>query len=256
MASVNRMKRTWAEGRPAFGLWSAIPDSFTIEQIAGADLDYVLVDQQHGVIDYASMVSMVRTAQHFGATPVVRVPQNEPWMIMRALDAGALGVVVPLVNDAAEAARAVAACRFPPQGSRSYGPNRASGVIGSKAPADLADEVLCMVQIETQEGLKNAEEIAATPGLDGVYIGPADLALSLGLELGSAGEEREHVEALGRIREACRENGIAVGTHVTSGRSAREHAEQGYTMLNVGVDYLLLANAIHREVGEARGRKD
>jgi 4-hydroxy-2-oxoheptanedioate aldolase len=201
------------------------------------------------------MVSMVRTIQFAGAAPVVRVPQNEPWMIMRALDAGALGVIVPLVNDAAEAARAVAACRFPPQGARSYGPIRASEVIGSKAPADLGDEVVCIVQIETREGLENAQEIATTPGLDGVYIGPADLALGLGLELDSAGEQREHVEALKRIREACQKNGIAVGVHGTSGKSAREYARQGYSMVNVGVDYQLLTDAVRREVGEARDRK-
>lgn len=253
--SVNRMKQAWASGNPAFGLWAAMPDPFATELVAGLDLDYVCVDAQHGVVDYASMVSMVRTIQSAGAAPVVRVPQNEPWMIMRALDAGALGVIVPLVNDAAGAARAVAACRFPPHGARSYGPIRASGVVGSKAPADLGEEVVCVVQIETREGLENAEEIAATPGLDGVYIGPADLALSLGLPLDGGDKDPGHVEAVGRIREACRRSGIPVGVHGTSGRSAREYAEQGYSMVNVGVDYQLLTDAVRREVDEARGRK-
>lgn len=253
--SVNRMKEAWASGSPAFGLWSAIPDAFAIELVAGLDLDYVCVDGQHGIVDYASMVSMVRAIQFAGAAPVVRIPQNEPWMIMRALDAGALGVIVPLVNDAGEAARAVSACRFPPDGVRSYGPIRASGVVGSKAPADLGAEVVCIVQIETREGLENAEEIAAIPGLDGVYVGPADLALSLGLSLDSAGEDPGHVEAVERIREACQKNGIAVGVHGASGVSAREYAERGYSMVNVGVDYLLLTDAVRREVDEARSRK-
>ena len=115
MASINRMKEAWSSSRPAFGFWSTIPDSFGVELIAGLDLDYVVVDQQHGVIDYASMVSMVRTIHNLGAAAVVRVPQNEPWLLMRALDAGALGVIVPMVNNAAEAARAVATCRFPPE---------------------------------------------------------------------------------------------------------------------------------------------
>lgn len=256
VASINRMKQAWSAGSPAFGFWSTIPDPFAIETVAGLDLDYVVVDQQHGVIDYASMVSMVRTIQHAGAAPVVRVMQNEPWMIMRALDAGALGVIVPLVNDAAEAARAVAACRFPPQGARSYGPIRASGVIGSKVPKALGDEVVCIVQVETREGLENAEEIAATPGLDGIYIGPADLALSLGLELGSAAGEREHVEGVERILEACRKNGIAAGIYGTSGGSARGFVERGFSMVNVGVDYVLLADAVRREVDEARSRED
>ncbi len=253
--SINRIKQAWSSSRPAFGLWSAIPDAFGMEMAAGLDLDYVCVDQQHGLVDSASLVPMLRAIESAGAAPVVRVPQNEPWMLMRVLDGGALGVIVPMVNDAVGAARAVAACRYPPEGARSYGPIRASGVVGSRAPADLGKEVLCIVQIETREGLDNAEEIAATPGLDGVYIGPADLALSLGLDLDSAGEEREHVEAVERIREACRKNGIAVGVHGTSGESAKEYAAQGYSMVNVGVDYLLLTDAVRREVNAARSQQ-
>ena len=252
MASVNRIKEAWASDRPAFGLWSAIPDSFGIEQVAGLDLDYVCVDVQHGVVGYACMVSMLRTINAAGAAPLVRVAQNEPWMLMQALDAGALGVIVPMVNDAAEAARAVSACRFPPAGTRSYGPIRAASVVGSKDPDALASEVLCIVQIETREGLENVEEIAATPGLDGIYIGPADLALALGLPLDSGGEEAEHVEAVRRVREAGRRNNVAVGLHGTSGESAREHAEQGYSLVNVGVDYLLLSAAVRQEVQKAR----
>ena len=253
MASINKVKRAWAEGRPAFGLWSAIPDPFAVEQLAGADLDYVLVDQQHGVIDYASMVSMVRTVQHLGAAPIVRVPQNEPWLLMRALDAGALGVMAPLVNNAAEAQRAVAACRFPPDGTRSYGPVRASGVIGSKEPGALGDEVLCIVQVETREGLENVEEIAATPGLDAIFIGPSDLALSLGLPLDP--DAAEHAEAIERIRAACQKNGIAAGLFGTSGEAARGYVEGGYSMVNVGVDYLMLGAAIRRETRAARGQR-
>ena len=253
MASVNRIKEAWASARPAFGLWSAIPDSFAVEMVSGLDLDYVCVDQQHGVVDYASMVSMLRTIESAGAAPLVRVAQNEPWLLMRALDAGALGVIVPMVNSAAEAARAVAACRFPPAGTRSYGPIRASSVIGSKDPDALANEVLCIAQIETREGVENVEEIAATPGLDGIYIGPADLALALGLPLDLGGEEAEHARAVERVREACRKNDVAVGLHGTSGEAAKGYAEQGYSMVNVGVDYLLLAAAVRQEVQKARG---
>lgn len=253
MVSVNRIKEAWASDRPAFGLWSAIPDSFAIELVAGSDLDYVCVDQQHGVVDYASMVSMLRTIKFAGAAPLVRVAQNEPWLLMRALDAGALGVIVPMVNTAADAARAVSACRFPPAGTRSYGPIRASSVVGSKDPEALADEVLCILQIETREGLENVEEIAATPGLDGIYIGPADLALAMGLPLDLGEGKAEHGEAIERVLEACRKNDVAVGLHGTSGQSAREYAEQGYSMVNVGVDYLLLSDAVRREVQEARG---
>lgn len=253
--NVNRIKQAWSSSRPAFGFWSTIPDSFGIELIAGVDLDYVCVDQQHGVVDYASMVSMVRTIKSAGAAPIVRVPYNEPWLLMRALDAGALGVIVPMVNNADEAARAVAACRFPPEGARSYGPIRASSVIGSKDPEALANEVLCIVQIETLEGLGNVEEIAATPGLDGIYIGPADLALGLGLPLDLSEGKPKHDEAVEHVREACKKNGIAAGLHGTSGESARKYAEQGFSMVNVGVDYLLFPAAVRQEVHAARSQR-
>lgn len=253
VASINRIKQAWSSGRPAFGFWSTIPDPFAAELVAGLDLDYVCVDQQHGVLDYDSMVSMIRAINAAGAATLVRVLQNEPWMLMRALDAGALGVIVPMVNGPADAARAVAACRFPPKGMRSYGPIRASGVVGSKDPEVLAGEVLCIVQIETREGLENVEEIAATPGVDGIYIGPADLALGLGLPLDLSGGKSEHDQAIERVRQACKKNGIAAGLHGASGESAREYAGRGFSMVNVGVDYLLLPAAVRREVEEARG---
>lgn len=252
MAGVSELRAAWASGRPAFGMWAAIPDAFSIESAASPDLDYICVDQQHGVIDYAAMVSMVRAIHSTGLVPLVRVPANEPWMLMRALDAGALGVIVPLVNDAGEAARAVTACRYPPDGSRSYGPIRASGVLGSDDPATLGGEVLCLAQVETRAGLENVEEICATPGLDGVYIGPADLALSLGIPQDRTAEDPRHAEAVERIRAACEKNGLAAGMHSTSGALARQYAEQGFSMLNVGADHLLLGAAVEREVREAR----
>jgi 4-hydroxy-2-oxoheptanedioate aldolase len=251
--SINTLKAAWAEGRTAFGLWSAIPSSFSAEIIAGAGVDYVCVDQQHGVVDYASMVPMLQAIGAAGAAPITRVLSNDPYRIMKALDAGALGVIVPLVNDAGEAVRAAAACRYPPHGNRSYGPIRASSVIGSRDPEDLAGEVLCIVMVETREGLENVEEIAATPGIDGIYIGPADLALSLGLPPSTSVTEDVHIEAVRRIREVCGEHGIAAGMHASSGRWAKQHAEAGFDMVTVASDASLLRDAVRRETMAARG---
>src|ERR671916_44092 len=158
-----------------------VPGSVGAEIFASAGVDYVCVDQQHGVIDYDSMVPMFQAIRAEGATPITRVLSNDPFLIMKALDAGALGVIVPLVNNAEDAARAVAACRYPPRGVRSYGPVRAAGVIGSRDPEELGGGGLCLGMVETREALERVDEIAATPGLDGIYIGPSDLALSLGL---------------------------------------------------------------------------
>ena len=253
MANSNPLKAAWAESQTAFGLWMTVPGSIGAEILAGAGVDYVCVDQQHGVIDYDSMVPMFQAIRAEGQAPITRVLSNDPFLIMKALDAGAWGVIVPLINNAEDAARAVSACRYPPQGMRSYGPVRAAGVIGSRDPEELGGEVLCLVMVETREGLERVEEIAATPGLDGIYIGPSDLALSLGLPPTLDIQEGEHAEAVGRIREACHRHGVAAGIHSASGESAREHAQAGFDMVTVATDAALLKGAARREVVVARG---
>jgi 4-hydroxy-2-oxoheptanedioate aldolase len=253
VANLNPLKRAWNEGRTAFGLWSVMPGSFGAELVSGSGVDYVCVDQQHGIIDYHSMVPMLQAIGAAGATPLSRVLSNDPFLIMKALDAGAWGVIVPMIDTAEAAARAVAACRYPPRGIRSWGPTRASLTLGSSNPEDLGAEVLCLVMIETREGLENAEEISATPGLDGVYIGPSDLALSLGLAPTLEVTEDAHLEAVNRIREACRRNGIAAGIQSASGEWARRHAEAGFDLVTVTTDAKLLVNAARREVEAARG---
>jgi 4-hydroxy-2-oxoheptanedioate aldolase len=218
-------------------------------------VDYVCVDQQHGVIDYDSMVPMFQAIRAEGPAPITRVLSNDPFLIMKALDAGAWGVIVPLVDTAEDAARAVSACRYPPQGIRSFGPIRAAGVIGSRDPLELGGEVLCLVMVETREALERVEEIAGTPGLDGIYIGPSDLALSLGLAPGLDIREGEHAESVNRIREACHRNGIAAGIHAPSGEWARKHAEAGFDMVTVATDATLLRASALRELAVARGER-
>ena len=248
----NTLKEIWAEGRTAFGVWSMTPDAFVAELVARAGYDYVCVDGQHGLVDFADMLSIFQAVDAAGAAPLTRVLSNDAGATGRALDAGARGVIVPLVNNAEEAAQAVSACRYPPEGIRSYGPVRAMEVIGSNAPEDLADEVLCFVMVETREGLERVEEIAATPGLDGIYIGPADLALSLGLAPTLEITEEKHIEAVHRIKEACREHGIVAGIHCGSGEWARRHTEAGFELVTVTMDTKLITEAAQRELNVAR----
>jgi 4-hydroxy-2-oxoheptanedioate aldolase len=248
----NPIKEAWAEGRAVFGLWSVTPGPAGAEILAQAGADYVCVDQQHGLIDYDSMVPMLQAIRAGGSAPITRVLANDPFLIMKALDAGAWAVIAPLVNSADDAARAVSACRYPPRGIRSFGPVRAAGVIGSRDPEDLAGEVLCLVMVETREGLERVEEIAATPGLDGIYIGPSDLALSLGLPPSLEIKEGEHAAAVREIREACHEHGIAAGIHSPEGEWARRHAEAGFDLITVASDAPLLRGAASREIATAR----
>ncbi|WP_119066121.1 HpcH/HpaI aldolase family protein [Rubrobacter indicoceani] len=250
---MNTLKEKLASGETAFGFWGMLPASFGAEMAAGAGYDYVSLDQQHGLIGVGDAVPFFQAVRAGGATPVSRVERNDPTVIGRALDFGAQAVIVPLVNNAQEAAEAVAACRYPPRGKRSYGPVRAGEIFGSADPEDLDSGVLCFVMIETGEGLDNVDEIAATPGIDGIYIGPADLALGLGLAPALEVSDDKHAAAIDKIRLACEENGIIPAIHTESGAQSKKHAEAGFRMITVTSDYGLIRDGAPAMLSEARG---
>lgn len=245
-----RLRNCWRDGRPAFGLWGSIPAALTAELAAATGFDYVCVDLQHGGADESAMVAMFSAIEAAGATPLARVAFNEPWMIMRVLDLGAAGVIVPLVGSRDEAARAVRACRYPPHGERSYGPLRAALAVGSSDPERLAADALCIVMVETRQGLDNVDEIAATPGVDAIYIGPSDLSLALGREPGHGGDVLDR--AITRIARACSEHGIVAGMHCAGGAEARVRAQTGFTLVTVGVDAAMFRGRIADELAAAR----
>jgi 4-hydroxy-2-oxoheptanedioate aldolase len=253
-----RLRAKFEAGEAAFGMWAGIPSSITAELAATAGYDYVCVDLQHGMSDEATMVSMFHATQAAGAVPLARLAWNEPWLIMRALDVGAAGVILPLIDNAAEARKAVESCRYPPVGRRSYGPIRAELVMGSTAPEAIGGDALCIAMIETGEGLENLEEIAATPGLDGLYIGPSDLSIALGLPPGRltgelGGDRKALADAIERIRQACEANGLIAGIHCGSGAASEQYAEQGFRLITVGVDTSLFRATIGHELSVARG---
>jgi 4-hydroxy-2-oxoheptanedioate aldolase len=249
VANGNDLRAKWNQGQATFGLWAGIDSSLTAEVAAAAGFDYVCVDLQHGMSDERTMVAMFQAIAGAGSVPLARLAWNEPWLIMRALDLGAGGVIVPLVGSGDEARRAVEACKYPPHGNRSYGPIRAQQVVGSSAPSDLADSVVCFAMIETSDGIDRLEQIAATPGLDGLYIGPADLALALGRTPGAGGELLDN--AITRVRETCDEHGIIPGMHCDGGESARSFAARGFKLITVGVDSSLLKSTLARELAAA-----
>jgi 4-hydroxy-2-oxoheptanedioate aldolase len=251
MPAGERLRAKWHAGEPAFGLWAGIDSSLTAELAGAAGYDYVCVDLQHGMSDERTMVSMFEATEAAGSTPLARLAWNEPWLIMRALDLGAAGVIVPLVGSAAEAAKAVQACKYPPEGNRSYGPIRADLTVGSAVPAELAAAVLCFVMVETRDGIDRLDEIASTPGLDGIYIGPADLSLALGLTP-STGGPKPLEEAIARVRETCDTHGLIAGMHCGGGTAARARAAEGFKLITVGVDSTLFKSMVARELDEAR----
>jgi 4-hydroxy-2-oxoheptanedioate aldolase len=252
---MNTLRAKRAAGETAFGLWSGMASPFGAELLARAGADYVCVDLQHGLASFDGLTPLLQGIALGGALPLVRVAENEAWQIGKALDQGALGVIVPLVETAEEAARAVAACRYPPDGSRSFGPSRAGSAIGSLEPGHLGGEVVCLVMVETRRGVDNVAQIAATPGLDGIYIGPADLAVSLGVsplarELGD-----EHARAIETIRDACAANGIVAGIHCARGEDANAFAARGFGIVTAATDFPLLAGAAARSLRAARGEE-
>ena len=247
MPEARPIRTALASGRTQFGLWSTLPGTLPAELAAATGYDYVCVDQQHGAQDQG-LAGVLQAIQAGGSTPLVRVPGLDPGPIGRALDLGALGVIVPMVDDAAQAARAVAACRYPPGGHRSYGPVRAALALGAPDLRTLGDEPLCLVMVETRAALDNLDAIAATPGLDGIYIGPSDLALALGREPQSRLTDPLLVETIDRIRDTCVAHGLLAGLHCLDSTDAVRFAGRGFSIITVAVDSLLLRDALAREL--------
>ncbi len=186
----NRVRQRWQVGETVLNGWLAIPNSFSAETMAHQGWDSLTIDLQHGIVDYLSTVSMLQAISTTDVTPLVRVAWLDPGIIMKVLDAGAYGVICPMINDAADAEALVAACRYPPQGQRSFGPIRALLYAGADYPSHANESVIVLAMIETAKALANLDEILAVPHLDGVYVGPADLSNALGwsAELRHGGE--------------------------------------------------------------------
>lgn len=251
MTLQNVVLQKWGRKEATHGIFCSVGSSFSAEIVASAGYDYACVDLQHGALDYSLMLPMLQAIAVHDVVPFVRVSWCESWMIMQALDAGAAGVIVPMIDTAEEAAAAVSACRYPPHGERSFGPTRVSIAVGTADP-DTLSRVACIPMIETAQGLKNLDRIAATPGVDALYVGPGDLALSLGLPPRPEQPIPEHEAAIETIREACLDNGIVAGIHCASGSEARRRREQGFLMVTVGNDSALLKKGASDALEAAR----
>lgn len=248
----NHVLRAWRAGKQTVGCWLSIDSALTAESIAHVGFDWVCLDMQHGMLDYNDVKVMLPAVSTTNTIPFVRVPWNEPYEIMKALDAGAYGIIVPLVNNREEAERAVAACRYPPQGIRSFGPIRAAMYGGPGYVQEANNEIACIVMIETAEALQNLDAIMSTPGVDAVYIGPADLAYALGLPPTGDNNEPVHVKAVTRIYEHAKKNGIAAGIHTSSLEYTRRYLSQGFQMVTLGSDNGFMTRLARTELKAAR----
>jgi len=253
MVRPNALAAKWEGGGSVVGAWCSLGSPFAAELSASAGYDYVCVDIQHGLSYVDALPGMLMAVSRTPACPIVRVPAIDAGVICKALDFGAAGVIVPMVNGREDAERAVAACRYAPAGVRSFGPTRASLFLDASDPMAMNDQVLCIVMIETVEAVEKAEEICTTPGVDAVYIGPADLALSMGMSPTAAPGSTEHADALERVRTTCTSFGVPVGIHTTGGEQARRCLDVGFSMVTLGTDAALLRSAVAAQLALARG---
>ena len=250
----NRLKEIWASGRPVLNGWLSIGSPFTAEIMAAQGYDSVSIDIQHGALDYSSVLPMFQAMRGSGVVPMARVPWREPGIIMKALDAGALGIICPMVNNGAETAEFVSYMRYPPLGQRSFGPTRAAVAYGGYG-VEANSEVLALAMIETKDGVANLEEIAATPGLDGIYVGPADLTLGTQdgrLPPGFDREEDVMISLIKRIQSVCKKNGIKACLHCGTPEYAARAITWGYDLTTVSGDSRLLAAAASASVKKWR----
>ena len=252
---TNKLKQAWANGQGTINGWCSLGNPVVAEVMAAQGYDSVTIDIQHGALDYGDALPMLQAMRGSDVVPMVRVPWNEPGIIMKALDAGAYGVIVPMVNTA-EAAKAMAdAVRYPPLGQRSFGPTRVSINAGPAYYQSANEDIVAFAMIETAEAVSNVDEIAATPGIDGLYIGPADLTLSVTngrLAPGFDRQEEEMVEVIKAILAAAKRAGKVAALHCGSAEYAAKAIEWGFSMTTVSGDARLLATSARASVAEWR----
>lgn len=238
-------------GSETLGGWCAIPNSLTAEIVARAGFDWVCIDTQHGPIGLHDLTPMLQAIDAAGVPALVRVPWNEPAAISHALDSGAYGVIVPMVNSAHEAEQAALACHFAPEGGRSFGPTRAALRDPDFNSNSANRTVMCLVQIETAQAVAHLDEIAATPGIDGLFVGPSDLALSLGISPGDLSDGRFR-EATAAVVRTSRTYGRTPGMFCGTIEAAEVAREDGFRMLAVQSDVRFLKGAAAAALAKLR----
>ncbi|MBU6266705.1 MAG: hypothetical protein KGN34_04130 [Sphingomonadales bacterium] len=232
--------------KPEFASWITLGDAVVAEVMARAGFDWLILDGQHGAVNPGNLLGLLQAVDLGGTRALVRVSANDPAEIMRALDLGAAGVVVPLVSTAEEAARAARACRYPPHGMRSFGRVRSYYAGGDAAPAPV-----CWVMIETAEALANLDAIAATPGVHGLFVGPADLGLSMGYPPGAQVAEPV-MAAIAQVVAACERHGATPGSASFGPENAQALLDLGMRFVTLGADAGFVRRGAAAEVARAR----
>ena len=250
----NTLKSLWQDNKAVVNGWCSIPSSWSAEVMAHTGLDSVTLDLQHGLINYDTAVPMLQAISTTNTIPLARVPWNEPGIIMKMLDAGCYGVICPMINTRAECEQFVGACRYANVGGyRSYGPTRAAVYAGSDYFEQANDTVLTFAMIETKQAVQNVEDIVSVPGLDAVYVGPADLSITLqGKPQMEYDGKPELLAALEKVVAACKKHNVQRGIHCSGAAHAQKMIALGFNFVTLLSDHGYLAQAVSGAVKELR----
>ena len=250
----NKAKQIIKEGKTVINGWLQIPSTVSAETMAQHGWDTLTIDMQHGLVDYSNALPMMQTISATNVMPMPRVNWNEPGQIMKILDAGCYGIICPMVSNKKEAERFVHACRYPPDGYRSFGPMRGLIYGGPDYSEHANDEILKMAMIETKEALENLDEIMTTPGLDGIYIGPADLSLAMGEKPSfDKSEDTKTYSEILKILEHAKKNNIFAGIHNGSVEYANQMIKKGFQFVTVGSDNRFVSSGAKNTVEKLKG---
>ncbi|KAL7621983.1 hypothetical protein AAE478_007484 [Parahypoxylon ruwenzoriense] len=258
MQASNRLKVSFLEGKQSFGAWQMLPGANISRLLARSGVDWVLIDCEHGNIDDGEMHDAVPAIAAVGVSPLVRLADMQGWVVKRALDSGAHGILVPLVRTVEEARQLVQDAKFPPKGRRGFGSLLALERFTPNPTLteylyQANDALVTIIQIETKEAFDSVEDIAAVDGVDALFIGPFDLGNNIGhpIQKGVIGPELKN--AMTRILTATRKAGKKCGVYCKDAQQAKEFADQGYDMLVAVTDFTALQHAVQEDLGAARG---
>ena len=247
-----RLRTLWKTGGAAVNGWLTIPSSFSAETMAHQGWDTLTIDMQHGMIDDAVLVPMLQAISTTDTVPVVRVPWLEPGILMRALDAGAYGVICPMVNTREDAQKLVAYTHYPPRGTRSFGPLRAVLYAGFDYVQHAKDTIVTIAMIETAEALDNLDDILSIEGLDAIYIGPSDLSLALGCRPTFDDLEPKAFEAVEHILARAKAHDVVAGIHNGTPEAALKRIAKGFKFVTISSDARLMADGAQQVISAMR----
>ena len=253
----NKLKKIFSEGKAVINGWLQIPNSFSAEVMAHQNWDSLTIDMQHGVVDYPNALQMLQTISSTEVVPMARVNWNEPGQIMKILDAGSYGIICPMVSNRKQAENFVKACLYPPNGHRSFGPIRGLLYGGADYGKYANEEILKFAMIETKEALDNLDPIMSTPGLNGIYIGPADLSLAIGEEPGFDKPENDKVyNVIMKILEHAKKNKIVAGIHNMKADYAEKMIKKGFQLVTIGSDQRFMSSGAKEIMSKFKNLKN